>query len=159
MTLIERRKVIAHIKRTQNLFIFDLKQLKKAMATMMMTIQSKAMATIRQDWAIAITGQDQPIYLVSQNKYIQFWHWQLVHISHGYIVRAAKLVNNINLEQDHKKYIFTEVFINSNNLDMSLSNYLDKEKLFVQLLAETSTEIISQISLHQTRIDNLNIIN
>lgn len=71
MTLIRQGKVIAHAKRTQNLFTLNLAHPGKAMA---MTIQPKAMAIAGQAQAMAITGRGRPTHLVSQNKHIRLWH-------------------------------------------------------------------------------------
>ncbi len=52
MTLMQYGKVIAHAKRTRNLFTLDFAHLGRTMA---LTIQPKAMATTRQTQAMAIT--------------------------------------------------------------------------------------------------------
>lgn len=72
------------------------------------------MAITEQAQAIAIIGQGQLIYLVSQNKRICFWHQWLAHANNAYIVRAAKLINGINLEQKNKEYNLIEIYIDSN---------------------------------------------
>lgn len=99
MTLMQYRKVIDYTKRTWNLFPLDLAHLGRAMAV---TIKPKAMAIAGQARAIAITGQGRPTHLVSQNKRIRLWQRRLAHVSNVYIVRAAKLIDTISLEQENK---------------------------------------------------------
>lgn len=67
MTLIQQRKVITYAKRTRNLFTLNLVHPGKPMTV---TLKPKAIAITGWVWAIAITGQDQPTHLVSQNKHI-----------------------------------------------------------------------------------------
>ena len=64
MMLMRKRKVIAHAKREQNLFV-----LKLAAAGVAMTIRS-----LKPRRTMAITGRGRPTHLVSQNKRIRVWH-------------------------------------------------------------------------------------
>lgn len=52
-------------------------------------------------------------------------------MSNACIVRAAKLVDHISLEQENKEYNPAEVLVDSNNSDASVS--LDEERLPTQL--------------------------
>lgn len=76
MTMMRDGKVIAHAKKEQNLFTLKLAQPGKAMA---------------------MTGPRRPIHFVSQNKRICLGYYRLAHISNVRIVRASKLVDNIDL--------------------------------------------------------------
>lgn len=117
MTLIQQRKVITHAKRTRNLFILNLAQPGRVMVTM--TIQPRVMATAGQTQTMAIIGRGQPIYLVSQDKRICLWYQRLAHINNACVVRTFKLVDGIILEQDDGEYNPAEVFIDSNDSDVS----------------------------------------
>lgn len=113
MTLMTHRKVIAQAKRDQNLFTLELAHHGRAMAV---TIQPKVMAITRQAHEIAITGQEWPTHLVSQNKRIRLWYRRLVHASNAWVVRASKLFDGINLRLE-KEYNLAEVFVDSEELD------------------------------------------
>lgn len=66
------------------------------------------------------TGRGRPTYLVSKNKKVRIWHRHLRHASNARVIRASKLVDDINIEDN--EYDPTEVFIDSdteNNGDTS----------------------------------------
>lgn len=66
---------------------------------------------------MAITEQRQPIYLVSQNKYICLWYWQLALASNAWVVKASKLVDRIDLGSE-KECNPVEVFLDLEELDV-----------------------------------------
>lgn len=59
---------------------------------------------------MVIIGRGQPTHLVSQNKRICLWHRQLANTSNARVVRASKLVDNIELGPE-KEYDLAEVLI------------------------------------------------
>lgn len=67
MTLIRGGKTIAYTKKSNNLFTLDF-----AMSGQIMSAITKA---------IGVTDRGQPTDLISKNKYICLWHWQLAHVS------------------------------------------------------------------------------
>lgn len=100
-------------------------------------LQPKAIAIAGQAQPIAITGQGRPTYLVSQNKYICVWHQRLAHASKVRLVRVAKIMDNINLEQEDQKYDPAEVTFDLDDSDAL--DYLNIDETPMQLLAKTST--------------------
>lgn len=128
MVLVQCKEVIARAKRNQNLFTLELAQPERAMVNF--TLQPKAKAAARvagQSWVMAITGRDRPTQLMSRNERIWLWHWQLTHISNVGVVKASKLVDGINLENENKEYDPTEVLIDSDNSDVSDCSDRDQE--------------------------------
>lgn len=109
MTLMRSREIIALARRERNLFILDLAR------------PGRAMATISQK-AMAITGRGRPTNLLSQNKRIRLWHRRLAQVSNARVVRAAKLVDGINLDIEDKGYDPVEVIIDSDDSDVSDSD-------------------------------------
>lgn len=59
---------------------------------------------------------------MSQYKQIYLWHQCLVYVKNTCIMRAAKLIDGINLNIEKKEYNPAKVIIGSNNSDMSNSN-------------------------------------
>lgn len=102
MTLMRGGKIMAHAKRSHNLFTLD-----SAMPGQVMSAR-----------AMAITGQGRPTYLVSKNRRIRIWHRQLAHVSNARVVRASKLVDGIELGPT-KEYDPTKVLVDSEELDDS----------------------------------------
>lgn len=138
-------------------FILDFAQSKRAMATI--TIQSKVIVTNGRVWVMAITGKDWSIGLVSQNKRICLWHQQLAHVSIARILKIAKLVDNINLEPNNKRYNSAEVLIDLN--DSNTSDCSDQKKSLIQNPSiQMSTKIVAEVipwtATHQIRIKDLN---
>lgn len=71
-------------------------------------------------------------------------------------MKATKLVDGINLEQDSRKYKLVEVLINSNDSDMS--DCLSKGDLPIKLPTKIVAEVIPRVVICQIRIkafDNL----
>lgn len=64
--------------------------------------------------AMAI-GKGRPTHLVSKNKKVRIWHRCLGHASNARVIRASKLVDDINIEDN--EYDPTEVFIDSDTED------------------------------------------
>lgn len=77
--------------------------------------------------AMAMTGQDQPTYFISQNKHIHIWHLRDIHVSNAQVVRASKLTDGIELDIENKEYNSIEIFIMSDEFDVS--DLSDSEKL------------------------------
>ena len=138
MTLMKDGKVIAHARRNRNLFTLELAQPGRAMATIKtVSIQPRAMA---------ITGQGRLTHFVSQNKRIRLWHRQLAHISNARVVRASKLVDGIDLDNNNKEYNPAEVLIDSDDSDMSELSDPDEEPLTQHPSAKaTPTTVVRQI--------------
>ncbi len=153
MTLMQQRRVIARAKRTRNLFTLDLAQPGRAMATMTMTIQPKAIATAGRARAMTITGRGRPTHLVSQDKRIRLWHRRLAHVSNARVVRASKLVDGISLDQNDTKYNPAEVLIDSDDSDAS--DCSDQEESPIQLSAKSAAEVTPRATDQQTRTENL----
>lgn len=65
--------------------------------------------------AMAITDQKQSMHFMSQNKYIYLWHCHLAYINNICVIKAVKLVDNINLNIKNKKYNSVKIIINLNN--------------------------------------------
>lgn len=104
-------KVIAHTKKDENLFILEPSQSRKAMATIKtVSIWPRAMAMTRQDW---------PTHLISQNKRICLWYRHLVHISNAQVVRASRLTDGTDLNTKDKEYNPVEVLIMSDKSNVS----------------------------------------
>ena len=145
ITLMKDGKVIAHARKNQNLFTLKLAQPGRAMATIKtVSIQLKTMA---------ITGGGRPTHLVSQNKRIHLWHRRLAHISNACIVRAFKLVDGINLDNNSKEYNLAEVLIDSDNSDMSELSDSDKKSLIQHLLTKvTPTTVVRQIKTEDSDV-------
>lgn len=74
-------------------------------------------------------------------------------MSNGYVVRVAKLVNDISLEQEDKKYNPTEILIDSDNFKTSVSS--DEEISPIQSPAETLIAVIHQTIENTDTIDKL----
>ena len=126
MILMKKRRVIAYIKRSWNLFILKFAALGKAM-----TIK-------RRGW---------PLHLVNQNKCIRIWHYRLAHARNTRIINAAKLMDRINLNNyTNKKYDpLIQVLTNSDNSDVKV-----REPDF-----DTSwhlSPVIASVSLHSSTI-------
>lgn len=138
MTLMKDGKVIAHARKNRNLFTLELAQPGRAMATIKtVSIQLRTMA---------ITGGGRPTHLVSQNKRIHLWHRRLAHISNAYVVRASKLVDGINLDNNNKEYNPAEVLIDSDDSDMSKLSDPDKKSLTQHPSTKaTPTTVVRQI--------------
>ncbi len=151
MILMQPERVIAHVKRIQNLFTLDFAHPGRTMMTM--TIQLKVITTTGRAWVMAITKRGWPTYLVSQNKHIHLWYRQLVHVRHVRVVRASKLVESISLNQEDREYNSVEVFINSDDSDAS--DCSDQEESPIQLLAENIAEVIPRAIIQQMRIEDL----
>lgn len=82
MTLMKGGKAISHAKRNHNLFTIELTMLGQPISAI-----SKAMIIMGRGW---------PTHLVSRNKRIRLWYWELAQISKTQIVRASKLVEAID---------------------------------------------------------------
>lgn len=142
MILMRNGKVIARAKRDQNLFTLNLAQPGKAMTVI--NKKSKAMA---------ITRWRQPTHLVSQNKCIRLWHYQLAHVSNARVVKASRLVDGINFDIG-KEYNPTEVLVDSNDSDTP--NASDHEDLapdntgITHELAPNNIGITPDTVAHQT---------
>lgn len=109
MILMRNGKVIAKVKREQNLFILDLTNPKKAIAVI---------SPPNKYHTIAMTGQECPTHLVSQNKCIWLWHRRLIHISNAHVLRIVKLVDGIKLDNGGE-YNLIKMLINSDDSDVS----------------------------------------
>lgn len=104
IALMKDGKVIAHAKKSQNLFIFDFATPGKAMKI------SHKVNTAKQIYqTMALRGRGQATHLVSKNRRIRIWHCQLGHASNARVIRAATLVNGIKLQK--AKYDLFEVFV------------------------------------------------
>lgn len=137
MILIKNGKVIAWAKKNQNLFTLNLAQPKKAMI-----IINKKPKTI------AIISWGQQTYLVSQNKYIYFWHYCLIYVNNICIIKVFKLIDSINFNIV-VKYNPVEVPVNLDN--SNTSNISDHKNL-----ASNNTIIPPKVVVHQ--ITNINIL-
>lgn len=144
------RKVIAKAKRNQNLFTLELVYPRRAIA---MTMQPKIITTAGRAQAIAIIGQRQSTHLVSQNKRICLGHRRLTYVSNTCIVKAAKLIDGINLEQEDKEYNLVEVFVDSDNFDKSV--FSDEEGSSTQLSTKGLIIVLYQIVKNPDAIDKL----
>lgn len=71
-----------------------------------------------RQFAMAMTGRGRPTHLVSQNKRVRLWHRRLAHISNARVLRAAKLVDGMKLDNE-KEYDPAEVLIDSDDSDVS----------------------------------------
>ena len=69
---------------------------------------------------MALRGRSRATHLVSKNRKIRIWHRQLGHASNTRVIRAATLVNGINLQK--AKYDPSEVFVNSEESEHDSSN-------------------------------------
>lgn len=85
-------KIIAHTKRSQNLFIFDFATPEKAMK-----ISHKIDIPKQIYQTMALRRQGRATHLVSKNRRIKIWHHQLGYASDARVIKAATLVNGINL--------------------------------------------------------------
>lgn len=110
-----KSQVIAYAKRDQNLFTLDL-----ALPGQVMSVRTKAMA---------IAGQGRPTHLVSQNKSIRLWHRRLAHASNARVVKTSKLVDGINLGLPDKEYNLAEVFIDSDDSEISDVEEIDSQAI------------------------------
>lgn len=63
----------------------------------------------------------------------------MAYASNTLVVRAAKLVDGINLDQKDKKYDFAKVIFNSDNSNASDCSNLEESSM--QLSAKTSTKV------------------
>lgn len=110
---------------------------------------------------MTITEQGQPIHLMSQNKCICFWHQQLAYVSNARIIKASKLVDNINLKQNDKEYNSVEVLIDFDESDTSdcldqVSDCSNQEESSAQLSAEIA---ITRAALYQTKVEDFDALN
>lgn len=133
MSLIKKKKVIAHAKQEQNLFV-----LKLAIAGTTMVIKS-----LKSRRAIAITGRGWPVQLVSWNKRITIWHQGLAHASNTWVVRASKLTDGINFNTSNSEYNLTKAFINLNQSNASDSYSNSEIPTAINLIASNSIPIIA----------------
>lgn len=108
MTLIRESKVIAQAKRDQNILTLDLASPGQAMSV---KYKLTIIVVIRQGWAT---------HLVNKNKCIYIWHWRLAHICNIWIIRASKLIDDI--DQRICKYDLSEILIDSDDSDSNLEN-------------------------------------
>lgn len=125
MTLIRNGKVIIKAKRKRNLFKLNLIDPQKTITVINPFNNIK-------NHAIVIIKWKRPIYLISQSKRIQLWHQWLIYTSNTHLLRAAKLVDGIKLDDD-KKYNLAEIFIDSNSFDIS-----DDKEIHIQSKVETT---------------------
>ena len=79
--------------------------------------------------AMAIRGKSGPTHLVSQNKRIRLWHQRLAYVSNARVVRAFKLVDDVNLGPDNKEYDPAKVFIDSDNSNNSEASVNENDLL------------------------------
>lgn len=100
MTLIRHGVVIAQAKQHRNFFILD-----RAIPKTVIKIRNLAMATKR----------GRSTHLVNKNKKVQIWHRRFRHTSNARVIRASKLVDGINIEDN--EYNPTKVFIDSDTED------------------------------------------
>ena len=141
MTLIRGGRTIARAKKSHNLFTLDL-----AMPGQIMSAISRAMA---------ITGRGRTTHLVSKKKRIRLWHRRLAHVSNARVVKASKLVEDIDLGPA-KKYDPTEVFVDSEDSD----NSEDDSQAESTLVQQHTSEKVDSGSTHHIKssIDNNNIL-
>lgn len=98
MTLIKDRKVIIEIRRSCNLFVLYLATSGKVMrVSHIMDMHSVSKSPTRQ--AMARRGRSWLTYLVSKNKKIKIWYWQLRDASNSRVIGVSALVNGIHLQQ------------------------------------------------------------
>ena len=135
--LMRNGKIIAHTKRKQNLFTFDLTQLGKVMA---------------------MTGRGRPTHFVSKNKYIRLWHRRLAHINNACVVRAFRLVNSIALIFQDTEYDPADILIDSDNSNRS--DLSDSDDLTLQQIQPYETETTdATATVNQTKAtDDSNIL-
>lgn len=55
------------------------------------------------------------------------------------VIRASKLVDLINLEQNNEKYNLAKVFIDLDN--SVISDYLDLKRIFIQVSIKVTTNV------------------
>lgn len=84
---------------------------------------------------MALKGQGRITHLVSKNRRIRIYHCRLGHASNARVIRAANLVNDINLQKakyDHSKVFFDlkESEHNTGNEDNTVNdnNFVDKSE-------------------------------
>lgn len=133
----KNEKIIAHTKKEQNLFTFNLAQPEKVMA---------------------MTGQRQLTHFISKNKCIQLWHRYLTDIINACIVSASKLVDGFALTSKNTKYNLADIIINSDNSNkFDLSNFDNltlQQTQFHKAKTADATAIVSQTKA----INNSNIL-
>lgn len=106
IALMKDGKTIAHARRSRNLFILDLATPGKIMKV------NHDVITLKHTYqTMALRGRGRATHLVSKNRRIRIWHRRLGHASNARVIRAAALVNGIDLYG--AKYDPSEVFVDS----------------------------------------------
>lgn len=118
MALINDGEIIAHAKRSRNLFILNLatpgKVMKVSQKVNTHLVDNTSQST---NQTMALRGRDRPTHLIRKNRKIRIWHRRVEHVSNTRVIRAStSLVNGIDLQQ--AKYNPSEVFI-----DLDKSEY------------------------------------
>ena len=98
MTLMPGGQAIAHARRDQNLFIFDL------------ALPNKVMQVMQLPRAMMTQGRRRPTHLISKNKRVRIWHQRLGHASNVRVIRASTLLTEIR--DFNTKYNPAEVYSN-----------------------------------------------
>ena len=91
---------------------------------------------------MAITGRGQPTHLVSQNKRIRLYHCWLAYISNTRVVKASKLVDGIDLDNNNKEYNPAEVFIDLDNSNISELSDSNEKPLIQHPSAKTTPSTV-----------------
>lgn len=99
ITLVQESHTIAHVRKNQNLFIFDL------------VILNKVMQVIQLSKVIMTQGQRLLIYLISKNEKVQIRHERFNYASNTRIVRASWLLDEMG--NFNPKYNPIKVYSNS----------------------------------------------
>lgn len=121
---------------------------------MAVILQPKVLAIVKQVQAMAIIRRGQLMHFVSQNKYIRLLYHRLAYISNVRVVRASKLVDDIQLEYDsNREYNLVEVFINSDDSDVFCMLSSEKSLMILSTIEVIPTTIVSQT------IKDLDILN
>lgn len=121
MTLIRSEKFNTHARCNQNLIVFDLIKLRKAMA-------------------VSCGGS---IYIVSKNKQIRIWHRRPRYTSNTRVVGILKLVDRIIIN-NNTKYNSEKMFINF-NLSKSDEQPIVPSKDFVFIASIFSASLVNTL--------------
>lgn len=92
------------------------------------------MVTTKQVGVIAIIRRGRPTHFISQDRRICLWYQKQARVSNACMIKAAKLVDIISFKQKDKEYNLTEVFVDLDDSDASVSS--DEEGLSTQSSAK-----------------------
>ncbi len=106
MALMKDGKIIAHAKRSRNLFILEL-----AIPGKVMQVSNAINTPSQTNRSMAMRGRGRATHLVRKNRRIRIWHRRLGHASNARVIRAASLVDGIDIHG--AKYDPIEVFVDS----------------------------------------------